>query len=132
MVDRQVTPAAEPPAEVPEDAVEWNLANAKIGRIRAANAWWQIEEVGESNEPQVPFVINGAQAKGYWVVRVPKEIIDGHSGIFDDGAIDFIAGLYRVCRREIREGRKVMLAPVLGDEEAPVASPTRTEERARR
>lgn len=61
----------------------------------------------------MPYVINGEQARGYWIVQVPKEIIDGHGGIFNESAIDFIAGLYKMCRSEIRTRRLVNLAPVL-------------------
>lgn len=46
--------------------------------------------------PNVPYLINGEQARGYWIVQVPKEIIDGHGGIFNESAINFIAGLYNV------------------------------------
>ncbi len=116
LIDRQVTPAAAPPAEPPADAVEWNLQNATTRCIRAAGAWWQIAEVADSPDPNVPFVINGEQARGYWVVQVPKEIINGHGGIFNESAIDFIAGLYKLCRAEIRAERSVRLAPVLLDE----------------
>ena len=112
-IDRQVTPASAPPSETPADAVQWNLQFATARCIRAADAWWQIEEVAESNDPNVPYVINGEQARGYWIVQVPKEIINGHDGIFNESAIDFIAGLYKLCRAEIRTERKVRLAPVL-------------------
>jgi hypothetical protein len=115
VIDRQVTPAQQPPAEPPGDAVEWNLQFASAHCIRAANAWWQIQEVGNSTDPRVPYVINGEQARGYWVVQVPKEIINGHGGIFNESAIDFIAGLYKMCRAEIRAERSVRLAPVGSD-----------------
>ena len=113
VIDRQVAPSQTAPAETPADAVEWNLQFASARCIRAANAWWQIEEVGDSTDPRVPFVINGEQAKGYWIVQVPKEIINGHGGIFNESAIDFIAGLYKLCRTEIRAQRSVRLAPVV-------------------
>ncbi len=92
--------------------MEWNLRYATTDRIRAAGAWWQIKEVGASNDPNVPYIINGEQARGYWIVQVPKEIINGHGGIFNESAIDFIAGLYKLCRAEIRAQRSVRLAPV--------------------
>ncbi len=112
-IDRQVTPASAPPSESPADAVQWNLQFASARCIRAANGWWQIEEVPDSTDPNVPYVINGEQARGYWIVQVPKEIINGHGGIFNESAIDFIAGLYKMCRAEIRAERGVRLAPVL-------------------
>ncbi|MEP6821457.1 MAG: hypothetical protein ABI946_03825 [Chthoniobacterales bacterium] len=115
-IDRQVTPAPAPPSEIPADAVEWNLRYATAGCIRAADAWWQIKEVGASTDPNVPYVINGEQARGYWIVQVPKEIINGHGGIFNESAIDFITGLYKMCRNEIRTRRSVNLAPVLLDQ----------------
>lgn len=115
VIDRQVTPSPVAPEETPADAVEWNLQNASARCIRAADAWWQIEEVGDSADPRVPFVINGEQAKGYWIVQVPKQIIDGHGGIFNENSIDFIAGLYKMCRAEIRTQRAVRLAPVAAE-----------------
>jgi hypothetical protein len=59
--------------------------------------------------------MNNEQARGYWVVQVPKQIINGHDGIFNDNSIDFIAGLYRLCRAEIRESRPVLLAPIAAE-----------------
>lgn len=113
VIDRQVTPAPAPTADAPADAVQWNLQFATTHCIRAAGAWWQIEEIDASSDPNVPYIINGEQAPGYWVVQVPKEIIDGHGGIFNESAIDFIAGLYKLCRAEIRAQRSVRLAPTL-------------------
>jgi hypothetical protein len=55
--------------------------------------------------------MSGKQARGYWIMQVPNEIIRGHSGIFSDEAIDLIAGIYTICRPELQR-RNVKLAPV--------------------
>ena len=55
------------------------------------------------------------QARGYWVLRVPKQIINGHGGIFNENSIDFIAGLYKICRAEIQQNRAVKLESIAAE-----------------
>jgi hypothetical protein len=44
--------------------------------------WWEIEP--ESNYKQTP----------YWIIKVPKEIIPDHTGIWFDSSLDMMAALY--------------------------------------
>ena len=115
VTDREVIAAQSAPNETPADAVQWNLQFARPDCIRAAGQWWQIREIESSPNPRVPYVMNDEQARGYWVVRVPKQIIKGHGGIFNDTSIEFIAGLYKICRAEIRRSRAVRLEPIAAD-----------------
>lgn len=122
LVDRVVEPAPAPQDAVPDDPVAWNLRFASSECIRTTNGWWRITPVDVPVDPHAPFVMNGQDAKGYWVVQVPDKIIHGHGGIFDENAIDFIAGLYKICRPHFDITKTVRLAPV----EAPAvqASPS--------
>jgi hypothetical protein len=44
--------------------------------------WWEIEP--ENNYVQTP----------YWIIKVPKEIIPDHTGIWFDSSLDMVAALY--------------------------------------
>jgi hypothetical protein len=44
--------------------------------------WWQIEP--ENNYQQTP----------YWIIKVPREIIPDHTGIWFDSSLDMMAALY--------------------------------------
>ena len=82
-----------------EDAISWNVRFATQDQFRAANQWWRIEEIQTS---PASFVINAGQAKGYWVMSVPPEIIPDHNDIFRPAAIELLAALYRICRPSIQ------------------------------
>jgi hypothetical protein len=47
--------------------------------------WWEIEP--ESNYKQTP----------YWIIKVPKEIIPDHTGIWFDSSLDMMAALYVIA-----------------------------------
>ncbi len=48
-------------------------------------------------------MINGKQARGYWVMSAPKEIIADHNDIFNSSAIELFAALYEICKRTIQK-----------------------------
>ena len=99
--DRHVMPTQ--PAEnlngAADDAISWNVRFATQDQFRAANQWWRIEEIQSS---PASFLINAGQAKGYWVMSVPPEIIPDHNDIFRPAAIELFAALYRICRPSIQ------------------------------
>jgi hypothetical protein len=44
----------------------------------------------------------------FWIVRVPKEIIGGHGGLWNDNSVDMLGALFRIqCPRTARG----MIAP---------------------
>jgi hypothetical protein len=45
--------------------------------------------------------MNQQQARGYWVMRAPKEIIADHNDIFRTPAIEVFAALFKICERTI-------------------------------
>ena len=122
LVDRVVGRTDAPQDTLPDDAVAWNLRRASLGCIKTGNGWWKITPVKDPVDPHAPFVLNGPHANGYWVVQVPNDIIHGHGGIFDEPAIEFVAGLYKICRRNFELDKTVQLAPV--DPPTVQASPT--------
>ncbi len=46
--------------------------------------WWQIDYTGSAT-----------QRSAFWIVKVPKEILNGHGDIFNPNAIDMMAALFR-------------------------------------
>ena len=46
--------------------------------------WWRINYTGSM-----------LQRSPFWIVKVPKEILDGHGNIFNPNAIDMMAALFR-------------------------------------
>jgi hypothetical protein len=71
-----------------DSAFDLNLSrpNANLLRFRTApeghQIWWEIEPA--SNYPQTP----------YWIIKVPREIIPDHTGIWFDSSLDMMAALY--------------------------------------
>ena len=100
--DRRVVPMQPAPniSDAGDDAILWNLQSAAEDRFRAAGQWWRIEEIQTS---RAPFIINAGQAKGYWVMSVPPEIIPDHNDIFRPAAIELFAALYRICRSSVQK-----------------------------
>ena len=47
--------------------------------------WWRLNYTG-----------NPSQRSPFWIVRVPKEILNGHGDIFNPNAIDMMAALFRL------------------------------------
>ena len=82
-----------------EDAIAWNVRFATEDRFRAADKWWRIAQIQTS---RAPFIINARQAKGYWVMSVPPEIIPDHNEIFRPAAIELFAALYRICHPSVQ------------------------------
>ena len=74
-------------------------ALATEDRFRAADKWWRIAQIQTS---RAPFIINAGQAKGYWVMSVPPEIIPDHNDIFRPAAIELFAALYRICHPSVQ------------------------------
>jgi hypothetical protein len=117
IVDRVVEETVAPKEAVTRDAfgdaVRYNLKFGRIDAIRAGDKWWRIREIETSSGP---IVMNGDQARGYWVMQIPPTIIKGHSGdfkkggIFTDSAIELITGIFAICRPELNR-RQVRLAP---------------------
>jgi hypothetical protein len=100
LLDREISPLplqAPPPAE---DAAKWNFQFATVNQFRSANTWWRIQETPASS---APFMINGKQARGYWVMSAPKEIIADHNDIFNSSAIELFAALYEICKHTIQK-----------------------------
>jgi hypothetical protein len=113
--DRRVVPT-EPVANVDgaaDDAISWNVRFATQDQFRAANRWWRIEEIQTS---PAPFIMNVGQAKGYWVMSVPPEIIPDHNDIFRPAAIELFAALYRICRPSVQTPpaeKAIVVPPVI-------------------
>jgi hypothetical protein len=53
------------------------------GRDRSKPDWWRIEPRGPNHTP-------------YWVVRVPRALIQGHGGIFEDAPRQMLASMFVV------------------------------------
>lgn len=110
LIDRQVVPLDPQPAPPAIDALRWNFESATTGQFRSADKWWSIREA-----PPVagPFVMNGNQARAYWVISVPKEIIHDHNDIFNPAALDFVVALYKICQPTILKtpAQKAMTIP---------------------
>ena len=94
--DRQIVPIQAPTnlSNEGDAALNWNLRFATENQFRAADEWWRIERIQTS---RAPFIIGAGQAKGYWVMSVPPEIIPDHNDIFRPAAIELFAALYRIC-----------------------------------
>jgi hypothetical protein len=100
--DRQVVPTQPMTnlSDQADDAISWNLRFATENQFRAADQWWRIDQIQTS---PAPFIINAGQAKGYWVISVPPEIIPDHNDIFRPAAIELFAALYRICRPSVEK-----------------------------
>jgi len=114
VVEETVAPKDAMAKDALGDAVRYNLKFGNVDGIRAGDRWWRIREVETSSGP---IVMNGDQARGYWVINIPPAIIKGHSGdfkkggIFTDNAIELITGIFAICRPELNR-RQVRLAPI--------------------
>jgi hypothetical protein len=123
--DRQVVPI-EPTTNLSDqadDAIAWNLRFATENQFRAANEWWRIEQIQTS---PAPFIINAGQAKGYWVISVPPEIIPDHNDIFRPAAIELFAALYRICRSSVEKPpmqKTIEVPPVISTSTATPGQP---------
>ncbi len=47
--------------------------------------------------------MNEEQARGYWVMSAPKEIIRDHNDIFNPAVVDLFAALFKICQPSIEE-----------------------------
>ncbi len=93
-----------------ENAILWNLQHATIDRIRAADSWWGI---GQNTDSKSPFLLDGVDSRGYWVIRVPSSILPSHEGIFEKSAIEFVAAVYHICRPDQNKAKRVQITPTL-------------------
>ncbi len=103
LLDHAIVPLKIPPPETHRDrAFEENLADPQALPASGADAqatpifatgdgppnewkWWRLNYTGNAKE-RSPF----------WIVKVPKEILDGHGNIFNPAALDMMAALFRM------------------------------------
>ena len=62
----------------------------------------------------------GPNHTGYWVLRVPKEIIAGHGPIFEGKSLDLMAALFRVGNARAAAQRAVPVTVQASPEAGPV------------
>jgi len=118
LLDRKIVSLEPQPAAPTEDATKWNFQHASLDQFRAADTWWRIKDIPTSSGP---FVMNGDQARGYWVMSAPKEIIRDHNDIFNPAAIDLFAALFKISEPTIRKTpeQKAIAVPATIAETAP-------------
>ncbi len=58
--------------------------------------WWRLDYTGDAK-----------QRSPFWIVKVPKEILNGHGGIFNPNARDMMAALFRLSNVLDRENAEL-------------------------
>jgi hypothetical protein len=58
--------------------------------------WWRLQYTGDAK-----------QRSPFWIVKVPKEILNGHGGIFNPNARDMMAALFRLSNVLDRENAEL-------------------------